>query len=1321
MTSYDFSDDKFYDEIKYAFSDGSDLRHKMFLKILSNNGKGSINSFDETSFKNNQDAINLLKEKTYSTADPNSTDGDISHEIVDYVKNVGLWHNAIDNSQWFNFDDYINRDIKLMSCVNEIWNGLLNLQTPTPVLCLHLRRILITMYQLTYVGRKYAGAVPGGGGGGGPVTVAAHPIFNVPIISVDNAVTPYQHYTTANPFHPHFTNLIVENPDDRHMNTVTLVVKWIIETLDTFPSWQAYSQFAAISAALDFTDISNVVLDPAYIPGFGARGVGPAGAAEIVVQGGAPGTAPFWTNLMIDIPNIRRILNVQTVTDMLNNKVKTYFDHITKQDFIDSICHMDTNQPDLFSYPGAAFNTRYREISNEMKYGFNEQMYGQYVPNETIPSFVAGINADFVGIAAGVLTAAGFLTAAGGVDTPTAMNMINVIADGIDKYDLLLNANNVDKIRGVSIILLDILYDHMNYGPLPNLPVVPAQLVPLQGLDLKTNVATPDANHTSFRKKLFPLNQKDKNRLSLDQQIEEILKNIKNLVNSTIYNILMETSYPSVMNILKANVAPILGTPIVGTSMSVTIDLLNLYYMLRSPVPLPIGSIVPAPVSNNIKIPLQQYTLHLFASLPMSNRNIAETLNRISILNIPDSYYRNIARMALSSVNVPTIDSYKIILSRSVSKILHEKLRGSVLKSLANVDDTKSSTNRVGINKIIGAVPYKNFCEVLSKNVYSKWSKLSNKSKEFYFKYFSLIDLNGNTIPQEKYEKECRNNNCAIILNSDNSMLDVNYIVNEQLGASHIPKIVELFPYIDKSLSRTIWYTSDALNNPVLDSISVNDLNAHKTLLHLVYCSAYKSGSFGKEILQTSYDAYGRPEEKSRFENTLPISQIRFPIRQIGGNNNYESRLIECENKLNFLLNRIQSGGLNKNILQKGGVVSDVLLSNVCIDISEILEKNHAKGIIGSFNCTLVNNYFNQMLKYRKDSEKRVNIEIISSTIGRNRYIFDREKQEFYEIIGGERHYPHEDANVTNCLSSTINIDDPIECVQYITGCILNGNFEDSYCMEIFKKNALYGLTVEDMRKALNPNTALRILNAFSFNKIIKDGSVCYDSAYTWLKNKRDQEELKGTDGKKQVYEAFANNGSFMQYLQNLVEYVNYYKLVKRPEQLGGKTNVSSLFSKELGILEYNIKCGIHGPVSKIPKSIGYFELTSQTGGRHISQQEFSSEYIKSFLDESIRKLRSYNKNLTNETYSDIYKKLNELKSIENQIWNTIQKIQTSSRIIEKDISVASRYTNDMSMHDLEKLNAEYMHLLNTQRMSQGTLVKIISGLESIGLNAIIV
>ena len=1312
MTSYDFSDDKFYDEIKYAFSDGSDLRHKMFLKILSNNGKGSINSFDDTSFKNNQDAVNLLKEKTYSTADLDAVDGDISHEIIDYIKNVGLWHNAIDNSQWFNFDDYINRDIKLMSCINEIWNGLLNL--PTPVLCLHLRRILITMYQLTYVGRKYAGqplAVVGG-----VVTHASpHPVFNVPIISVGDMVHIYENVTTATDYHPYYTNLIIDDPTNRYLNTITLVVKWILETLDTFPSWVAYSHEVNIFPVINLIDVSNIITDPAYISGFTARAGGVAGAAETGVQIG--NAAAEWAALMNDIPNIRRVLNLQTVTERFNSKVKSYFDNITKQDFINSICYMDTNAPRLFSGGlGYVFANIFAEISNEIKYGFHEQTYDQYVPNELDPSNIRYLTADFAG-AAIVPT----------VDDAAAMNIINIIANGLDKYDLLINARNIDKIRGVSVILLDILSDHMNHAPINVIPAGPV-LTKLQGFDLKSNAVIPDVNCTSFRKILFPLNQKDKNRLTLDQQIKEILINIKNLVNSTIFNILMETSNEHLAKILKGKSVPILGTIIANTSITVNSDIINLYNMLRSPNDFSIGTNVGPQTTNNIKIPLQHYTLQLFENVSElfenvseSNKNITKSLNKLSILNIPDSYYRNIAKMALSLVNVPTIDSYKIILSKSVSKILHEKLRGSVIKSFVNINDLQSNTARIGMNSFIGLVTYKNFCEILSKNVYSKWSNLLDKSKEFYIKYFSLIDLNGVTILQEKYEKECKNNNCAIILNSDNSMLDLHYVVNEQLGASHIPKIVELIPYIDKALSRTIWYTSDALINPILDNVSVNDVNAHKSLLHLVYCSAYKSGSFGKLIRATSNDHYSGLEEKSRYEFDLPISQTRFPIRQIGGNKNYESRLIECENKLNLLLNRIQSGGSHRDILQRGGVVSEVLLKNIELNIEKILHKNNRKGIIGSFNCTQVNNYFNQMLKYRKDSEKKVNVEIISSTIGRNRYIFDREKQEFYEIVGGERHYPHEDIGVTNCLSSTINIDDPVECIQYITGCILNGNYEDPHCMEIFKKNALYGLTVEDMRKALNPNTALGILNAFSFNKIIREGSICYDSAYTWLKNRRDQEELKGIDGKKHVYEAFASNGSFMQYLQNLVEYVNYYKLVKRPEQLGGKTNDPSLFSKELGILEYNIKCGVHGPVSKIPMSIGYFDLISQTGGRHISQQEFSSEYIKSFLDESIRKLRSYNKNLTNETYSDIYGKLNELKSIENQIWNTIQKIQTSSRIIEKDISVANKYTNNMSMHDLEKLNAEYMHLLQTQRINQGTLVKIISGLESIGLNAIVI
>ena len=117
MTTYDFNDDddKFYKEISYAFSNGSDMRHKMFLKILTNNAKNSINSYDNPSFNNNQDAINILKEKNYININNNVQDGDISHEIIDFVKNIGLWHNAIDNSQWFNFDDYINRDIIIIN------------------------------------------------------------------------------------------------------------------------------------------------------------------------------------------------------------------------------------------------------------------------------------------------------------------------------------------------------------------------------------------------------------------------------------------------------------------------------------------------------------------------------------------------------------------------------------------------------------------------------------------------------------------------------------------------------------------------------------------------------------------------------------------------------------------------------------------------------------------------------------------------------------------------------------------------------------------------------------------------------------------------------------------------------------------------------------------------------------------------------------------------------------------------------------------------------------------------------------------------------
>lgn len=361
------------------------------------------------------------------------------------------------------------------------------------------------------------------------------------------------------------------------------------------------------------------------------------------------------------------------------------------------------------------------------------------------------------------------------------------------------------------------------------------------------------------------------------------------------------------------------------------------------------------------------------------------------------------------------------------------------------------------------------------------------------------------------------------------------------------------------------------------------------------------------------------------------------------------------------------------------------------------------------------------MLKYKKKSDSILSVNDIASAIGSNRFIFDKIRQEFYEIRGGEKYYPHDNADYHNCLNSKINIADPVQCIQYITGCIINGRFDDGICLDIFKKNALYGLSVDDMRKALNPNTALRILNAFEFKKALKEQTLCYESAYIWLKRKKtDSEKNDGDDVDKQYsYKTFASNASFMQYLQNLVEYVNFYKLAKRPGQIGGKNTDGSLFSKELSILEYNIQCGINGPVSKIPITVGYVESSGQYGGKPITHQEQSSEFIKAFLDGAIRKLRSKNKNLTNETYSNIYDKLSELKSLENEIWNIIQKIQSTSRLIEKNPYVHT-YPNEMTLHDLEKLNAEYADLLQTQRFNQSTLVKVISGMESLGMNALV-
>lgn len=1300
MTSYDFSDDKFYDEIKYAFSDGSDLRHKMFLKILSKNGNGSINSFNETSFNNNQDIVNFLKEKSYMNVDPNVQEGDIAHEIIDYVKNVGLWHNAIDNTQWFNFDDYINRDIKLMTCVNEIWSNLLKLNTPVPAL--YLRQILIHMYYLTFVGRKYLGVAPTPAG-----VVANHlsPDINAPVVQTIDASTPYLNFGAANSHYPHYTPV-----NDRHINTITMTIRDILQKLEHFRSWLALREDLNFSGAMTIVDLDNILNDNALVYGAAPRGAGPAGPGEIAASLVAA-TGALWTAFMNDIPQVRSTINLDS---LFKANLKQYFDNLTKDDFVNSIIYMDQNTPTMMA---RLFGTYYNNLTNELKYGFHEFINGTYVaaaPGND-PSFMLALAADTAGGAPLIV--------------PNIKPIISTIADGLIKHGLFLNVNNAEKIRGVSIILLDILFRNIDIPVANNIPAPTLLALAMAPLDIKLNIYVPGANNRNNYVKhiLFPPCQKDINGLQVNQQLNEIVSNIKTLVHSTIYNILIETSDQNLVKLLKDRNAPVIGNTIPGTTTTINQNMVYLYNILRTRATIPIGSLVPVPPGVEHVYPLQQYTLNLFATLAKSNKNIADTIEKMSIVNIPDSYYLNIAQIALSVDNL-NIDNYRIILSRCVSKILHEKLRGSVIKSLANLDQEKSSANRSGINKIIGPVQYNNFCEVVSKNVYNKWSRLTQRTRDFYLKYFSLINLDGVYIPQEKYEIESNNNNCAIILNSDNSMLNsLHNVINEQLGASHIPKIIELFPFIDPVLSRTIWYTSDALDSPKLNYVNINDNTVHKSLLQIIYSSAYKSGSFGKQIAETDYGMYpaGGPYpggillQKSRYENTLPISQTRFPIRQIGGRNDYESRLIECEHKLNLLLNNkygIQIGGI-----QNGGVVIDIALENVVLDISTILQKNRQLGVIGTFNCTQLSNYFNQMLKYKNISENEVNVNIIASAVGRNRFIFDKEKQEFYEIISGKKHYPHDETNINNCLKSKININDPIQCIQYITGCILSGNFEDSHCMEIFKKNALYGLTVEDMRKALNPNTALRILNAFLFDKNIKDGSVCYDSAYTWLKKRKDREELKGTDGKQFVYETFASNGSFMQYLQNLVEYVNFYRLVKRPEQLGGKKNDPSLFSKELGILEYNIKCGINGPVSKIPKSIGYFELNSQSGGKHISQQEFSSEYIKSFLDASIRKLRSYNKNLTTETYSDIYNKLNELKSVENQIWNIIQKIQTSSRIIEKDLSLSNKYTNDMTLHELEKLNADYMHLLQTQRINQGTLVKIISGLESIGLNGIII
>lgn len=318
-------------------------------------------------------------------------------------------------------------------------------------------------------------------------------------------------------------------------------------------------------------------------------------------------------------------------------------------------------------------------------------------------------------------------------------------------------------------------------------------------------------------------------------------------------------------------------------------------------------------------------------------------------------------------------------------------------------------------------------------------------------------------------------------------------------------------------------------------------------------------------------------------------------------------------------------------------------------------------------------------------------------------------KEQFYIINNGSRIYfeKYDYPVDPYCSELGFDVNDVAECIRFLSDCICKGDFKNLYCDTILKNQSFFVSSIEEMHKYINPEMALKVLKKLDFrmNVVSPEGLRKCEPVSAWITRTTATNNIQ-----RNVHDAF------LQYLNLLVSFVNYYPVILNnhikkttyPHHYGGsKPKQSNLSAPELDILQNNIKNNCIGPSKSIGSSFSGYNFR-QYGGYHNYD---GHKFLSGLVQMTYTHLNSKGVKINQNFIDHIKDLLDKIKLNETEIVKYIKLLNMKKLLGEvfNDNKAYQEAMKDIDINTIDDIECKYNEAVNRSQANSSHLLQYIN------------